>query len=500
MPEIVKHAHAVNRVYGWKRSSRPSHFSLWSPPAHLMSAANLPGSVDLRPKCPAVYDQLSLGSCTANAIAGLFQFLQMKLGLVSWVPSRLMLYYGERKIEGDTADDSGAYGDDGFTVLEDTGICPETEWPYDVGQFAANPPAKAWTDALPNKITGPVTIADGNIQGIKSCLASGYPVAFGFNVYPEIESDAVGNSGILPDPTGKEQSIGGHETLIVGYDDAANHLGETGWFLVRNSWGPGWGLAGYYWQSYKYISNTAECSDFRSATGVTSAVLPTPTPTPTPTPPSPGTIPEITMAGDGWMVTVNPAASPVDIAFSPANANVFPIGSAAHQEASVSLAIPSWLKNFLPLIIAYLQSLATSPTAKKSLMVMLVVGGLLSPMCFGQIPAGQTRAPLPPSSYSNITAAPPPITRRENVMAPPTSAIVDPTDLASQAALKWLDALPARVKKLEAAYDALAALHAASMAAPRPGISEEAYPSFHKRMIDAENTITAFEAKVATKP
>jgi hypothetical protein len=38
----------------------------------------LPPSVDLRSSCPPVYDQGQLGSCTANAIAGLHEFLQMK--------------------------------------------------------------------------------------------------------------------------------------------------------------------------------------------------------------------------------------------------------------------------------------------------------------------------------------------------------------------------------------------------------------------------------------
>ena len=38
----------------------------------------LPTSVDLRPKCPPVVDQLSLGSCTSQALAGAMGFLELK--------------------------------------------------------------------------------------------------------------------------------------------------------------------------------------------------------------------------------------------------------------------------------------------------------------------------------------------------------------------------------------------------------------------------------------
>src|SRR5438477_318016 len=46
----------------------------------LQTLKELPKSVDLRKKCPAVYDQGRIGSCTANAIAGAIQFDRMKNG------------------------------------------------------------------------------------------------------------------------------------------------------------------------------------------------------------------------------------------------------------------------------------------------------------------------------------------------------------------------------------------------------------------------------------
>jgi C1A family cysteine protease len=121
------------------------------------------------------------------------------------------------------------------------------------------PPTIAWAEAASHKIGSPMTIDNTRIVEIKSCLASGYPIAFGFNVYPELESDQVAKTGLLPMPHHGEQPIGGHEVLMVGYDDA------TQLFKIRNSWGPGWGLNGYFLMPYAYATNPHLASDFRSA-------------------------------------------------------------------------------------------------------------------------------------------------------------------------------------------------------------------------------------------
>ena len=42
----------------------------------------------------------------------------------------------------------------------------------------------------------------------------------------------------------------------AGYDDNAKR------FLVRNSWGPAWGQAGYFWIPYAYLDNRNLSDDF----------------------------------------------------------------------------------------------------------------------------------------------------------------------------------------------------------------------------------------------
>jgi C1A family cysteine protease len=109
---------------------------------HLYSAplpvlTSLPPKKDLRSGCPLVYDQGQLGSCTASAISGTIQFEQKNQGAKVFMPSRLFIYYNERVMEGSVNSDAGAQIRDGVKSVANIGVCPETEWPYDITKFAA---------------------------------------------------------------------------------------------------------------------------------------------------------------------------------------------------------------------------------------------------------------------------------------------------------------------------------------------------------------------------
>src|SRR5215510_6651839 len=121
--------------YGWV-PDLPDHRDLsYSAPAQFLMA--LPTSIDLTSKCPPVYDQGQLGSCTGNAIAAAVQFAREKQKLQpDFVPSRLFIYYGERVIEGSVESDSGAQIRDGIKVVAKLGAPPESDWPYDISKFA----------------------------------------------------------------------------------------------------------------------------------------------------------------------------------------------------------------------------------------------------------------------------------------------------------------------------------------------------------------------------
>jgi C1A family cysteine protease len=244
----------VTGKYGWT-PDLPDHRDVMYGAA-LEVQSTLPPMIDLRKQCPPVYDQGQLGSCTANAISAAHQFDQMKQKLPgAFMPSRLFIYYNERAMEGTIASDSGAQIRDGIKSIGHQGVCPEKEWPYVITQFAVKPAPPCFTDALANTA---ITYArvPRMLPQMKSCLASGYPFVFGFTVYQSFESQQVAKTGIVPMPAANEQTVGGHAVMTVGYDDSKQM------FIVRNSWGPTWGLAGYFMMPYAYLLGENLSDDF----------------------------------------------------------------------------------------------------------------------------------------------------------------------------------------------------------------------------------------------
>ncbi|MDT4985982.1 MAG: hypothetical protein QOI74_76, partial [Micromonosporaceae bacterium] len=216
----------------------------------------LPDRVDLRDRCPApVYDQGRLGSCTANAIACAYEFGLLKQGLADFGPSRLFIYYNERVKEGTVASDSGAMIRDGIKSVAKQGVCSEISWPYDVTAFADEPRTECYQEAADNRATAYQRVPQTLTQ-LKGCLAGGYPFVFGFRVYESFETPEVARTGVVCLPGSTEEPLGGHAVLAVGYDDA------NGVFLVRNSWGPGWGQDGYFTMPYAYLTERGLSSDF----------------------------------------------------------------------------------------------------------------------------------------------------------------------------------------------------------------------------------------------
>lgn len=282
-------------------------------------------SCDNRAICSPVEDQLTLGSCTDHALAALIECNEIKAGfkaakqqliiaqasaptvaisnivqaangtityLTTVTPvapaptptptptpaptpptptpktlikvSRLFSYYATRSIEGTVSSDSGASVRDTVKSAYKYGVVNETLWPYDVSKFETNPPQTVWTTAASNKIASYHSIADGDLETIKTTLISGYLVDFGFDVYSYMLSDACAANGILPAPNLQTETLqGGHSVAIVGFDDNfAMPDGTSGAFLIKNSWGAGWGIAGYFWMGYNYVGNTRLANDF----------------------------------------------------------------------------------------------------------------------------------------------------------------------------------------------------------------------------------------------
>jgi C1A family cysteine protease len=252
--------HKIKR-YGWTPDYPDHRDYMYAAPMEVLK--KLPTRVDLRLQCPSVYDQGDLGSCTANAIAAAMEFDRKKQNLSDFVPSRLFIYYNERAMEGTINSDSGAQIRDGIKCAAKLGACPENEWSYDISKFAMRPPSGCFQDALKDRAVLYKRLVQ-NLNQFKGCIASGYPFIFGFSVYDSFESQEVAQTGIVTMPQSSEKLVGGHAVLAVGYDDGQQR------FMVRNSWGPKWGMEGHFSMPYAYLTDNNLSDDFWTIRMVTS--------------------------------------------------------------------------------------------------------------------------------------------------------------------------------------------------------------------------------------
>jgi len=242
----------AERAYGWIPDIPDQRDHI----VRLTAPIALPDHVDLRPTMPPVYDQGQLGSCTANAIGAAFDFERHLQGHPFLTPSRLFIYFNERTVEHTVKTDSGAQIRDGIKTTKTYGVAAEKLWPYAIAKFTVKPPAPVFKAALKNQAVEYARVPQA-VESIQQVLAGGRPIIIGFTVYESFESQAVAQSGVVPLPTPGEAVLGGHAVLIVGYETVA---GQLRW-IVRNSWGTGWGDKGHFHIPARYFTNPNLASD-----------------------------------------------------------------------------------------------------------------------------------------------------------------------------------------------------------------------------------------------
>jgi C1A family cysteine protease len=245
------------------RDDTPWHDAVQTLLRRLRPAARkgLPREVDLRRDEECEYfgpseDQGPLNCSCACAALSLVEYFERRGRGHTFEGSRLFLYKVARnraqtllRVVGDT----GAGLRTTFKAIARFGVPPEEHWPYDVRRFNDEPSAFLYSLAarFPGmryvRLDSPNRDGSATLQAVKSFLAAGFPVAFGFPVPTSMTSD-----GNVPYRPNLDSVRGGQAVVAVGYSD--RHVGPAKQaLLIRSSWGVAWGEGGYGWLPAAYV-------------------------------------------------------------------------------------------------------------------------------------------------------------------------------------------------------------------------------------------------------
>ena len=215
------------------------------------------GVLDLRQWCSPIENQLQLSECVADSTTSGLEFLEIRSGKPHVNLSRLFLYYNARLQMQETDKDEGTYIRLAFASLTTLGTCTEATWTYDPNNVFIRPSWAAYREAYPHKIKSFYRIDALNSSelrsAIKLALHAQHPVVFGMIVDQDYMN--TGSDGMVTMPKSTRVKEGGHAQLIVGYDD-----NQQRW-IVKNSWGLGWGDNGYGYVPYEYL-DVSDANDF----------------------------------------------------------------------------------------------------------------------------------------------------------------------------------------------------------------------------------------------
>jgi hypothetical protein len=218
------------------------------------------GPIDYRDNMPPVFDQGQRGSCVACAATWTPKsFAEINEGAFPAKGFSASYLYSRCKQLDGIPEQEGTYLRTAMQVLKNYGVCPEAAMPYSTLTSLPIPkvpviPPIAEAQAAQYKISAYAQLADvtdtdrtGLIATIRQALLREGPITMALLVCSNFIPDAIGR---LPLPQGTIQ--GGHAVGIVG------HLPEIKCFILRNSWGAGWGINGYAYLPEEWLTKVID--------------------------------------------------------------------------------------------------------------------------------------------------------------------------------------------------------------------------------------------------
>lgn len=175
----------------------------------------------------------------------------------------------------------GTYFSDAFAVQERNGAALETEFPYSSDYRAWSTDSLVWKSAINYRTSTASSLqinTDSAMANVKLSLLNGNVLVIGTYINswnlttvksrPDGISSPFAGQRIVTHQNG---TAGAHAMTVVGFDDTiwADHNangtidnGELGAFKIANSWGTGYGNAGFMWVSYDAFRTTSTIAGF----------------------------------------------------------------------------------------------------------------------------------------------------------------------------------------------------------------------------------------------
>jgi C1A family cysteine protease len=196
-------------------------------------APSLPASFDWRASggVTSVKDQGNCGSCWAfSSVGQLEALLKIKTGVTYDLSEQFLV-----SCETNNYGCDGGYMDRVYAYLKSTGTPDESCFKYQAADVACSNRCSNWAQ-LVKKIHSYTWVCKSslNTTNIKNAIYTNGPLTVTMDVYNDFFSYS---SGCYSHVTGAY--AGGHAVLIVGWTS------DNCW-IVKNSWGPGWGEQGYF--------------------------------------------------------------------------------------------------------------------------------------------------------------------------------------------------------------------------------------------------------------
>ena len=222
--------------------------------ASLGAVRALPPAIDLRAPWWQIGDQGATGSCVGWASTdGVMRYNLVKAGKLdqkqrlspryTWMASKETDQFVQRPET--FIEEAGTSLKAALDICRKYGVVPEDMLPFNIGTLMyADDENQFYATAAQRRASAYFNLGK-NLGQWRRWLSSNGPIMAGVSV-DETWDNATATKGCL-DIFKPDTARGGHAVCIVGYTKEKR-------FIVRNSWGTGWGDNGFAYASEAYIS------------------------------------------------------------------------------------------------------------------------------------------------------------------------------------------------------------------------------------------------------